>query len=252
MTLERQTQTRRLFDEARAAGPAEHRRLIDEIIVINLPVARSIAGRYRGRSVAVEDLEQVAYLALVRAANKFEPAKAEDFLSYAVPTIRGEIRRYFRDHGWMVRPPRRVQEVQSLIQGVDPVSADGRGTTAHDLAGRLGLPLKDVSDALQAQGCFRPTSLDAPTMASGEPLADLLVDDEVDELEAAEARALIRTLVTELKPRDRLILYLRFFEGRTQQEIGDELGVTQMQVSRLLSRILADLRVRAGASTTAA
>ncbi|GAA1808115.1 RNA polymerase sigma factor SigF [Nocardioides hankookensis] len=253
MTLERQTQTHRLFDEASSAGPAERRRMIDEVIVLNLPVARSIAGRYRGRGVAVEDLEQVAYLALVRAANKFEPAKAEDFLSYAVPTIRGEIRRYFRDHGWMVRPPRRVQEVQSLIQSADVVPVEGGGgTTTQDLAERLGLPLKDVSDALQAQGCFHPSSLDAPAIASGEPLGDLLVDDDVDEFEAAEARALVRTLVTELKPRDRLILYLRFFESRTQQEIGDELGVTQMQVSRLLSRILADLRARAGASTTAA
>jgi RNA polymerase sigma-B factor len=252
MTLERQTQTRRLFEEARSAGPEERRRLIDEVILINLPVARSIAGRYRGRSVAIEDLEQVAYLALVRAAAKFEPSRSEDFLSYAVPTIRGEIRRHFRDHGWMVRPPRRVQEVQALIQSVDPVSVEGGGTTAQDLAARLGLPQKDVSDALQAQGCFRPTSLDAPASASGEPLADLLVDDEVDDLEAAEARALIRALVTELKPRDRLVLYLRFFEGRTQQEIGDELGVTQMQVSRLLSRILADLRARVSEGTSAA
>ena len=113
----------------------------------------------------------------------------------------------------------------------------------QDVADRLGIDPKDVSEALQAHGCFAPTSLDAPNQV-GEPWSASLVDDDFDEHEAVEARAILRTLTKELEPRERLILYLRFVEGRTQKEIGEEIGVTQMQVSRLLTRILTKMRSR--------
>jgi RNA polymerase sigma-B factor len=238
---ERRSHTNRLLAQAHDAVPAERRRLLDEVIVENLSVAKSVARRYRGRGVAVDDLEQVACLALVGAAHRYDPAKAEDFLTFAVPTIQGEVKRYFRDHGWTVRPTRAVQEAQALINR-EVAHADGRERTPAELAVRLGLPESVVDAALQAQGCFSPVSLDQP-LPSGDAESDRLVSDHsVAEYEAAEARVLLRTLTRQLKPRDRLILYLRFVEGLTQAEIGEELGVTQMQVSRLLSRVLRELR----------
>jgi RNA polymerase sigma-B factor len=237
----RQVETNRLLTLAWNASPAERRRLVDEVIVRNVPVARAVASRYSGRGVAIDDLVQVACTALVRAANKFDPAKADDFLTYAVPSIRGEVKRYFRDHSWSVRPPRRVQEVQGLIQRSGETL--GREGNRQELATRLNLDESEVDAALQAQGCFSPTSLDAALRPDGDSLGDMLVADYSD-YEAAEARVMVRTLVRELGPRDRLILYLRFFEGRSQREIGDEIGVTQMQVSRLISRILSQMRTQ--------
>jgi RNA polymerase sigma-B factor len=225
--------------EARDASPVERQRLVDEVIVRNVRVARAVAARYRDRGVPEEDLVQVACIALVRAANRFDPDKSRDFLTYAVPTIRGEVKRYFRDQSWAVRPPRRIQEVQALIQrsGV----AFGLEGNRHELAARLGLEEREVEAALLAQGCFAPTSLDAPSRFEDQTLGDSLAGDYND-FEAAEARAMLRALVGELSPSDRLILYLRFFEGRSQKEIGEEIGVTQMQVSRLISRILTSMR----------
>jgi RNA polymerase sigma-B factor len=237
--MSRQAETNRMLVEARDASPVERQRLVDEVIVRNVRVARAVAARYRDRGVPEEDLVQVACIALVRAANRFDPDKSHDFLTYAVPTIRGEVKRYFRDHSWAVRPPRRIQEVQALIQrsGV----AFGLEGNRQELAARLGLEEKEVEAALLAQGCFAPTSLDAPSRFEDQTLGDSLAEDYND-FEAAEARAMLRALVGELSPCDRLILYLRFFEGRSQKEIGEEIGVTQMQVSRLISRILASMR----------
>lgn len=237
-------ETNRKLAAAATAGPAERRRLVDEVVVENIELARTIARRYANRGVAVEDLEQVACLALVRAADRFDPARADDFRTYAVPTIRGEVKRYFRDHAWTVRPVRRVQEIQALLQR-DAAEAEGRSQEPAAVAERLGLEVDDVREALGAQGCFHAKSLDAPVTATGDlSFGDTLVDD-YDEHEAAEARVLLRGLVKELAPRDRLIIYLRFFEGRTQAEIGEELGISQMHVSRLLTRILGDMRQQA-------
>jgi RNA polymerase sigma-B factor len=245
--------TNRKLREAWGAPPAERRQLVDEVIVANLGVARSVARRFANRGVAVEDLEQVACLALVRAANRFDPAQADDFLAFAVPTIRGEVKRYFRDHGWTVRPVRRVQEVQGILQRAGVTDTDGRPTNPAEIAARLGLDVDEVREALGAVGCFHPKSLDEPVAADGtQTFADTLVDDDFQEHEAAEARVMLRALIKDLPSRDRLIVYLRFFEGRTQSEIGAEIGVTQMQVSRLLSRILNDMRSRAQAPAAGA
>jgi len=240
----RHDETNRKLREAWNAPAAERQRLVDEVIVDNLDMARAIASRYANRGVAGDDLVQVASLALVRAANRFDPTMADDFRTFAVPTIRGEVKRYFRDHAWTVRPVRRVQEVQSLIQRHE-AGTDGRPQDPAEIAERLGLEVDDVREALGASGCFRPRSLDAPLRAdSAETYGDLFVVDDFSEHEAAEARVLLRDLVKDLKPRERLILYLRFFEGRTQSEIGEEIGVTQMQVSRLLTGILGEMRER--------
>jgi RNA polymerase sigma-B factor len=240
----RDAETNRLLSRARGADPAERQGLVDEVVMRTMPVAKSVASRYRDRGVPIEDLEQVACLALVRAANRFDPDKAADFLAYAVPTIRGELKRYFRDHGWSVRPPRRIQEVQALINRSDVVRTDGSVSTPRAIAEQLGIDECEVRDALEAKGCFAPTSLDSPTYDGGEPLGHSLVDDDYAEHEAVEARVILRTLTRELKPRERLVLYLRFVEGRTQAEIGAEIGVTQMQVSRILAQTLHEMRER--------
>ena len=240
----RNTQVNQLLAEAHAANGTRRRELLDEVVVRMVPVAQSVAGRYRNRGVALDDLEQVACLALIGAANRFDPARADDFLTYAVPTISGEVKRYFRDHAWTVRVPRRIQEVQGLIAQSNAERTASGSLDPAAVAAELGITVQEVTDAMQAQGCFSPNSLDAPQTNGEDPLGDLLVDDQFDAHEAVEARVILRTLTRELKPRDRLILYLRFVEGKTQQEISGEIGVTQMQVSRLLARILETMRAR--------
>ena len=217
---------------------------LEEAIVINMQVAQSLASRHKDRGIPLEDLQQVAHLALVRAARNFDPARDRDFLSYAVPTIRGELRKHFRDCGWMVRPPRSVQDAQSkVIAARDNLAErDGHVPSAQEIAEHLGEEVDLVLESLKAQGCFHPTSLDLPLGDdSTATLGDFLGQDD-GAMSAADARVMLRDAVRRLSPRDRTIVRMRFFEDCTQQEIADAIGVTQMQVSRLLSRILRDLR----------
>jgi RNA polymerase sigma-B factor len=247
---ERAHRTTLLFARASITGSRQHRRhLVAEVIEANMGVAEAIASRYRGRGIADEDLRQVAYLALTRAARNFDANAGHDFLSYAVPTIRGELRRYFRDHGWMVRPPRKVQELQSQVlqaQG-ELSSALGRSPSVSEVAGHLGADRADVEEALSAEGCFTPTSLDKELDPAGSPttIGDL-IGAETDEAGAVEARTVLAPALRRLSERDLKVLRMRFFEDRTQREIAEEIGVTQTQVSRVLARILSDLRSQVG------
>jgi RNA polymerase sigma-B factor len=244
-TPDRAVRTDELFDELRGASDEDtERRLRDAVVELNLCVAKSLAHRYRDRGLDVEDLEQVAYLALVKAVHRFDPDAGHDFLSYAVPTIRGELRRHFRDIGWVVRPPRRIQELQGRIADVqvDLACRLGHSPRAGDLADALEERRSDVEEALGAEGCFVPASLDRPVGESGTASVGDLLCSEDDEHGRAEARVVLAPVVQGLPERDRRILRLRYVEDRTQREIGEDIGVTQMQVSRLLSRILGDLR----------
>jgi RNA polymerase sigma-B factor len=202
-----------------------------------------MAARYRNRGVDLDDLEQVAMLGLTKAAQRFDPDAGHDFLSFAVPTIRGELRRYFRDQGWMVRPPRRVQDLQArMATAQDELEPRlGRSPRPSEIAVHLGVDLSDVIEALAADGCFTPTSLDATVGDGTSSLGDLLGHED-RALAWTEARIVLAPVLRRLSPRDRRILHLRFFEERTQQEIADEVGLTQAQVSRVITRILADLR----------
>jgi RNA polymerase sigma-B factor len=222
----------------------ERVRLQHELVTVNLPVAESIATRYRSRGVDQEDLRQVAYLALVKAVQRFDPGAGHAFLSFCVPTVRGEVRRHFRDHGWMVRPPRAIQELQQRLAQTraEQWSALGRPPTAQELAEEVDADPAEVREALDARGCFTPTSLDQPVgTTDGAALGELL-GVSARGVAAAEARVVLAPVLRVLSDRDRRILRLRFFEGLTQQEIAQQLGITQMQVSRLLSRIFRDLR----------
>jgi RNA polymerase sigma-B factor len=215
-----------------------------EVVVLNMGVARAIAHRYRRRGLAEDDLEQAAYVGLVKAVNGFDPAHERDFLSYAVPTVAGEVKRFFRDFGWSVRPPRRVQELQGGIakSSNDLTQSLGRSPTPTEVADDLGVDVETVIEALAADGAFTPASLDVPVGEDGTAtLGDLMADDETG-FSSAEARVVLGPVVRALAPRDRRILELRFFQGWTQEQIARDIGVTQMQVSRLLSRILRDLR----------
>lgn len=229
----------------------EHRRrlLLHHIVTLNIGVADAVAQRYRGRGLADEDLRQVAYEGLVKAVSRFDPAASDDLLTYAVPVIRGELQRHFRDIGWTVRPPRRVQELQFKLQRTwgDLSQELGRTPTEEEVLERVDATPEEAREADLAQGCFTPTSLDRPLGQDGDAasLGDVIPGPDGQE-GAAEARVLLAPLVGALSRRDRLVLRLRFVEDLTQEEIGRHLGVTQMQVSRILRRILDALREQIG------
>ncbi|HEY0643923.1 MAG TPA: SigB/SigF/SigG family RNA polymerase sigma factor [Nocardioides sp.] len=252
---ERARRTDGIVADLRVAAPesSDSRTLTDQLIETNAGVARSMAGRYRNRGIDLDDLEQVALLGLTKAAQRFDPAAGHDFLSYAVPTIRGELRRHFRDAGWMVRPPRRVQDLQARIaRAQDELEPKlGRSPRPSEVASHLGVELDDVVEALAADGCFTPTSLDGPVGDGASSLGDLLGDED-RAIESAEARVVLAPALRTLSPRDQRILQLRFVEERTQQEIAESIGLTQAQVSRVLTRILDELRHGLSGPVTAA
>ena len=244
----RREHTARLLAELHACeDEREKGALRDEVVVLNMGVAQAIARRYRNRGLSGDDLEQAAYVGLVKAVNGFDLSHERDFLSYAVPTVAGEVKRYFRDFGWSVRPPRRVQELQGAIakQSSDLVQRLGRSPKPSEVAAELGVDVEAVIEALAADGAFTPASLDVPVGGDGAAtLGDLMPVDDA-EFTSAEARVL-GPAVRSLSARDRRIIELRFFHGWTQEQIAGDIGVTQMQVSRLLSRILRDLRTELG------
>ncbi|KRE99003.1 hypothetical protein ASG88_14780 [Nocardioides sp. Soil777] len=242
---ERSRRTAELFDAVTSAqDPARRQDLLDEVVLVNLCVARSLARRFAGRGVDAEDLEQVASEALVKAAGRFDPAHGKDFLSFAVPTVRGELQRYFRDVGWVVRPTRRVQEARWAISRAEAELTQRLGHTPEpdEVMDELALTPEEYAEAASANGCFAPTSLDRPTSVSddGGTIGDLLPDQEAG-LPACEARVVLAPVVQMLSERDRRVLFLRYFEDLGQKEIGSAIGVTQTQVSRILDRILGDL-----------
>jgi RNA polymerase sigma-B factor len=241
----RDQRTQQLLEQAAGACPEERQQLLQQVVLLNMEVARAVALRYRSRGVADDDLCQVASLALVKAAQRFDPLAGHDFLAFAVPTMRGEVQHYFRDHGWMIRPSRRIQELQAKIHEAEAelTFALGRSPRPSDLAEHLHEDVEDVREALAPEGCFTPTSLDQPLGSMGDTTnLGELIGGEDPASNAAEARVMLAPAVRRLGERERRILMLRFFRGWTQEEIGRDLGVTQMQVSRLLRGILSELR----------
>jgi len=209
----------------------------------HLPLAHRIARRYAGRGIATDDMQQVAAEGLVKAARHFDPARGTTFASYAVPSITGELRRHFRDHGWWVRPPRQLQELRPEIAAAeaDLRQSMGRAPTDAEIAEYAEADLALVRECRELATCFSPRSIDVESGPSGVPLASLMGGDD-PEMESVENRLALSRAVDTLEPRDRSIIRMRFAEEMTQAEIGKRIGVTQMQVSRLLTRILRDLR----------
>ena len=229
---------------AQETDPVERKRLQDEVVVLHMGLARAIAARYRGRGIADDDLTQAAAMALLKAARNFDATRGVEFLSYAVVTMKGEVKRQFRDYGWMVRPPRPIQKLQADVSRADSELTHqlGRSPKVTEVAAYLGVAEDDVLEALSADGCFTPTSLDTPVGAEGSGVLGELIPGEDSAMSEAEARVMLTPAVRALPEREREVLYLRFFKQQTQAQIAEEIGVTQMQVSRILSRVLVKLR----------
>jgi RNA polymerase sigma-B factor len=246
---DRAARTADLLARAAVAEPAEAEQLYEQVVLLNVEVAESIVMRYRNRGVPIEDLVQVACVGLVKAARGFDVTKSSNFLSYAVPTILGEVKRFFRDNAWVVKPPRRVQELQAQISAASARMTHGNGAapTPAQIAAEIGVEPSEVEEALAADGCYAPSSLDRTMQNSedGAHLGDLIGEDDLG-FERAEVLVALQPLCRQLSERDRRIVYLRFFCEWTQARIAEEFGVTQMQISRLLSRILTRLRDELG------
>ena len=242
-----------LFVELSALPEGHPRRdgLRTELISGHLPLARNIARRYAHRGDNPEDLEQVASIGLVLAVDRFDPDRGTDFLSFAVPTISGEVLRYFRDRAQTIRTPRRLRAMQSMIyEAVGELSQrNGRSPRPSEIAAHLGVDLVHVIEALSAQEVAHTSSLDEPAGRDDDGSGDRVrfgaalahVEGEFDLVEHREALA---PLLAALPDRERRILVMRFFGGLTQTEIGAQIGISQMHVSRLLSRTLSRLRGR--------
>ncbi|MEU4204730.1 SigB/SigF/SigG family RNA polymerase sigma factor [Streptomyces sp. NPDC045470] len=222
------------------------------IITAWLPMAHRLAYRLRERGEHLDDLKQVAALGLVKAVDRFDPDRADAFEQFAVPTITGELKRHFRDHTWHVHVPRRIQELRNKVRPAIKelgTTLDGRTPSTEEIAAYTRLPEKDVALGLRALESYRSLSLDAALDHGGEggdahTLLHVLGALE-DAFALVEDRETVKPVLARLPERDRRILYLRFFEDRTQSAIAAELGVSQMHVSRLLNRALARIRTEA-------
>ena len=245
---ERRAETMRVFKRMQqlALADPERERLRAAVIEDHMPYARNAAGRYGGRGELVEDFTQIAYLGLVKAADNFDPDYGTGFLGYATPVILGEIKRYFRDATWDVHVPRRLQELGAPLRDATEALARDlrRPPTLTELAGKLRADPKEVTEALCAAEAYTAGSLDQPVRADGDDgttLADFLGTED-PRYEAVVNREALKPLLARLSERDKRILLMRFFRAMTQAEIGEELHISQMQVSRLLTRILGELR----------
>jgi RNA polymerase sigma-B factor len=242
-TGDRAQRVRELLElSAECTDPAEQQRYRRSVVTEYLPVARSLASRYSGRGVERCDLEQLAFLGLVKAVRRWQPGRSEDFLQFAVPTIVGEIKRYFRDHSWLVRPPRRIQELRAAINEAEQTyrHSDGTGPSESELASVTGVSSRDIGEARAAAACCRPRSLDE---GQGVGLALALGwGDEDPELRRVEDRVTVQRLLATLTEREREVVRMRFENGWSQSRIGQEIGVSQMQVSRWLRTIADKLR----------
>ncbi|MFI0470289.1 RNA polymerase sigma factor SigF [Saccharopolyspora sp. 5N102] len=217
----------------------------DELVTGHLPVAEHIAQRFRQRGESYEDLVQVATVGLIHAVDRFDPGRGISFLSFAVPTITGEVRRHFRDTGWSVRMPRRLQELHLAVSGgISALTQElGRAPTPSELARHLDLGLDEVLEGLEAGNAYRSSSLDE-LITDDIPLADAVGVDDA-ELAEVDDRETLRPLLAQLPEREQRILLMRFFKGMTQTQIAQQIGISQMHVSRLLAGTLARLRRQA-------
>ncbi|MFJ4655138.1 SigB/SigF/SigG family RNA polymerase sigma factor [Nocardia sp. NPDC088792] len=232
----------------------ERARLREEIIGKCLPLGEHIARRYSGRGVDFDDLAQIASVGVILAVDRFDPGNGASFLSFAVPTIMGEVRRYFRDSTWAVRVPRRTKEVRQRVQLAIPELFQqlGHQPTARELAGHLELDLPEITQALIANNCYSTDSLESgPAMGEdtdriASRLDRLATEDPGYAL--VEDSLTAGPLLAALPERERGILVMRYGDGKTQSEIAREIGVSQMHVSRLLSRTIAELREQSRAA----
>jgi RNA polymerase sigma-B factor len=217
----------------------------EHLVRLHMPLVEHLARRFRNRGEPLDDLVQVATIGLIKSVDRYDPNRGVEFSTYATPTIVGEVKRHFRDKGWAVRVPRRLQELRlQLTTATAALSQDlGRAPTVAELARHLEIGEEDVLEGLESANAYSTLSLDAPDNADDDrpAVADTL--GEIDEsLEGVEYRESLKPLLAQLPEREKRILLLRFFGGMTQSQIAEQVGISQMHVSRLLARTLAQLR----------
>ncbi|MFJ8694831.1 RNA polymerase sigma factor SigF [Streptomyces roseolilacinus] len=231
--------------EALEEGTREHAYVRNTLVELNLALVKFAASRFRTRSEPMEDIIQVGTIGLIKAIDRFELSREVEFPTFAMPTIIGEIKRFFRDTSWSVRVPRRLQELRlDLAKAGDELAQElDRSPTVGELAERLGISEDEVVEGMTASNAYTASSLDAqPEEDDSESALADRIGYEDHGLEGIEYIESLKPLIASLSPRDREILSLRFVGGLTQSQIGEELNISQMHVSRLLSRTLAKLR----------
>ncbi|MFF5103095.1 RNA polymerase sigma factor SigF [Streptomyces sp. NPDC000134] len=237
---------RALFTELRGLedGSPEYAELRNRLVRMHLPLVEHLARRFRNRGEPLDDLTQVATIGLIKSVDRFDPDRGVEFSTYATPTVVGEIKRHFRDKGWAVRVPRRLQELRlSLTTATAELSQlHGRSPTVHELAEKLGISEEEVLEGLESANAYSTLSLDVPDTDDESPAVADTLGAEDEALEGVEYRESLKPLLEDLPPREKRILLLRFFGNMTQSQIAQEVGISQMHVSRLLARTLAQLR----------
>ncbi len=233
----------RLGDVAATETERSHYR--DELVRLHLPLVEHFARRFLNRGEPFDDLLQVGTIGLIKAIDRFDTERGVEFSTYATPTIVGEIKRHFRDRGWAIRVPRRLQELRLSITSAtaELTQENGRSPTVSELARKIGVSDEEIIEGLESSNAYSTLSLDAPDSGDDSALSMIDViggDDEA--LEHVENRETIKPLLEALDPREKHILTLRFFRGMTQSQIAAEIGISQMHVSRLLARTLERLR----------
>lgn len=228
-----------------ASGPQAHRQAREDLVHLHLPLVHHCARRFRNRGEPFDDLVQVGTIGLLKSIDRFETERGVEFSTYATPTIIGEIKRYFRDKGWAIRVPRRLQELRMQITAAtaELTQSLGRSPTARELAAAIGCSVEEIVEGLESSHAYATLSLDATDdhEDGGASMLDAIgVDD--DNLGHVEIRESLKPLLDGLEPREKRILLLRFFKNMTQSQIAEEIGISQMHVSRLLTRTLTQLR----------
>jgi RNA polymerase sigma-B factor len=237
-------------DRFRAYRASQSRDLRNALVEEHLRIADFVARRYANRGEPFDDLRQVALIGLLKAVERFDPDHGVAFVSFAVPTITGEIKRHFRDRTWSIRVPRALQERTRAIETAreELGQALGRSPTVAELSAHLDATDEEILEGLEAATMYSSGSLDEPVTGTvGGSLGDVLPSRQ-DDYALAEDRSVVEQLLAHLAPREHRIVYLRYFEGLTQSEIGNRLGISQMHVSRLLTRSLDALAQAAGAA----
>ena len=243
--LDDREQARDLFARLGSQPHNTRNRIRDQLVEMHLPLVEYLARRFAGRGEPLDDLIQVGTIGLIKAVDRFDLARGVEFSTYATPTVVGEIKRHFRDKGWTVRVPRRLQELRAaLTSATAQLTQDlGRAPTVGELAAHLGLNEEEIIEGLESANAYAAVSLETADDEDGISVLETL--GEIDEaLEGVEYRESLKPLLDSLPERERRILVLRFFGNLTQSQIATELGISQMHVSRLLARTLNQLRSR--------
>ena len=231
--------TRELFRQYKATGDPEVR---DQLIVSHLNLVRFLASKFKNRGEPLDDLIQVGTIGLIKAIDRFDPSRGLEFTTYATPTILGEIKRHFRDKGWSVRVPRRLQELSAKVnQANDELTNElSRSPSVEEIAKRVGASVDDVLEAMESSSAYSSVPLEGGG-SSDDDDAPSVIDHyatEDENLAASDDRIVLEDAIRDFSPREKDVIRMRFFEGMTQVEIAERLGISQVQVSRLLRRTL--------------